>query len=112
MLLVAEREVPDAPPPQPSPTIQTATPTRETTRPLDHLQQEYVHRAAWKAGVLGALNFAVRVLSARLILLCSVLGSVFLAWLALSQPDLTRLAVLGVYTTTVLLPLTWLAGQK
>jgi hypothetical protein len=112
MLLVAEREVPDAPP-QPSPTIQTATTVpRETRPPLDHLQQEYVHRAAWKAGVLGALNFAVRVLSARLILLCSVLGSVFLAWLALSQPDLTRLAVLGVYTTTVLLPLTWLAGQK
>lgn len=63
----------------------------------------------WKAGVLGALNFAAQVLAARLIVLVAVLGAIALAWLCLPGLDLTRVGLLAVYCAGVLLPVVWLS---
>jgi hypothetical protein len=73
---------------------------------------EYVHRAAWKAGVLGALNVITAILAVRLILLVAVCGAVALSYLVLQQPGPYPLGVLGVYAGVVLVPLIWLAARR
>jgi hypothetical protein len=82
-----------------------------TTSP-PNLQAEYVHRAAWKAGVLGAINVAVAVLAARLVVLVAVIGGIALTWLALAIPDPMRLGALGIYCVAVVIPCIWLAGRR
>ena len=104
MVLVGERQVPDGP--------SAPSPTPTTTPPPSPAQvQEFIHRAAWKAGVLGAINVAVQVLAVRLILLLSVIGAIVLTVIALKQPDVFRLVAIGLYFGGVLLPITWLAGR-
>jgi hypothetical protein len=66
---------------------------------------------AWKQGVLGAINVATAILAVRLILLLAVAGAVFLALEALATAEPLRLAALGVYTLSVVLPLVWLAAR-
>lgn len=108
MQVVAEREVPDAPladtttPPTSSNYSQTTTSNSD----------ELISRAAWRAGVLGALTVASRILAARAILLFSVLGAIALACIALRDPNYIRLGVLALYTLTVTVPLVWLAGRS
>ena len=85
----------------------------ETARTISPaLQQEVIYRKAWKAGIIGGLNVAALVLSARLILLIAVLGAIVLAWMSLQIHDPVRLAALGLYSLTVVLPLVWLAGLR
>lgn len=86
-------------------------PTTATTATADAFRGELLSRAAWKQGVLGAVNVAAQVLAVRMILLLAVLGAVILSVLALRLPDLLRLAALGIYTVTVVLPLTWLSAR-
>jgi hypothetical protein len=74
--------------------------------------QEYIHRAAWKAAVLGTLNVLLLTISVRLTLLVSIGGAIYLSWLVLAQPDPYRLGALGVYSATVVLPLVWLAARR
>ena len=75
--------------------------------------REYVHRAAWKAGVLGAVNVLLLVLAVRLVLLVAVCGAAGLAYLVLiGAPDPYRLGVLAVYSGVVCLPLVWLAARR
>lgn len=62
--------------------------------------------------MIGALNVVVAILAVRVILLLAVLGAIFLAWLSLAAHDLVRVAVLALYTVTVLIPLVWLASQR
>ena len=81
------------------------------TTPPD-LQAEYIHRSAWKAGVMGALNVFTAILAVRLTLLVSVCGAISLAYLALQQPDPYRLGALGVYAVVVVVPLVWLAARR
>jgi hypothetical protein len=88
----------------------TPASTPRTTSP--NLQAEYVHRAAWKAGVLGAINVAVAVLAARLVVLVAVIGGIALTWLALAVPDPVRLGALGIYCVAVVIPCIWLAGRR
>jgi hypothetical protein len=76
------------------------------------IQTEYIHRANWKAGVLGALNVATAILAVRLILLSSVLGAIGLTYLVLREPDPYRLAALGVYAGVVVVPLIWLTARR
>jgi hypothetical protein len=73
---------------------------------------EFVHRAAWKAGVLGALNVLVLLTAVRLTLLVSVCGGIALAYLALLNPDPYRLGVLGIYAISVVVPLIVLASRR
>jgi hypothetical protein len=61
--------------------------------------------------VLGALQVAVRILSARAILLMAMLGAIGLAIMALTEGDYLRLAVLGTYLVGCLLPLVWLSSR-
>jgi hypothetical protein len=75
-------------------------------------QQEYIHRASWKAGMLGALNAATAILAARLILLVAVCGAIGLTYLVLREPDPYRLAALGVYAGVVVVPLIWLTARR
>jgi hypothetical protein len=75
-------------------------------------QQEYIHRAAWKAGVLGALNVATKILAVRLTLFAAVLGAIALAYLVLRDPTPYALGVLGVYAAVVVVPLIWLAAAR
>ena len=75
-------------------------------------QQEFVHRAAWKAGLLGALNAATAILAVRLILLVAVVGAIGLSYLVLREPDPYRLAALGVYAGVVVVPLIWLTARR
>src|SRR5215831_20634440 len=88
MLLVGERSVPDqppliSPPPPPQPTTTSQTPLSLDPR----IQQEIANRAAWRAGVLGALNLAARVLAVRCTLMLSVVGAALLTWLAVAEHD-------------------------
>lgn len=89
-----------------SPSLTTAQTT--TT----NLQTEIQHRAAWKAGLIGGLNVAALILSARFILMASVLGAIGLTWLAIAAENPMRLGAVALYTVTVVLPLVWLAGRR
>lgn len=89
----------------------TTTATRPKAPEPPPQFQEYVHRAAWKAGVMGAFNVLTKVLAVRLTLLLSVGGAFWLSWTALAQPDVLRLAVLGVYSVVVVVPLVVLAAR-
>ena len=53
-----------------------------------------MHRAAWKAGVMGALNLLAVVLAIRLVLLVAVVGALWLAKLALDVPQPVQQAAL------------------
>lgn len=70
-------------------------------------------RLVWKNAVLGSLNGLALVLAARLTVLIATGGAIFLAWLALGQPDSwNRIAVLSAYLVGCLCPLVWLASRK
>jgi hypothetical protein len=76
---------------------------------------EYQHRAAWKAGVMGALNLLAIVLAVRLVLLVAVVGALWLAKIALDVPQPVQqaaLIMLAVYCVTVVLPMVWLSSRK
>ena len=60
---------------------------------------------------MGALNVAVAILAVRLILLISIGGAITLAVMALGNAEPMRLAAVGIYTVTVVLPLVWLSGR-
>ena len=113
MQLVAERRVEETPtPPRPSTleqTIKTAMATSTPTNPP--LAPEIMHRAAWKAGVLGAVNVLVMLLAARLIVLVAIGGAIGLTWQALGNPDPNRLIALGIYGAAVVIPCVWLAAR-
>jgi len=104
MTLVAERQVPEAEPGPPTTPFSPSPTTR--SEPL-----ELLTRYAWRQGVFGALAFAIRVLSARAILLFAVIGAIALAYLALTEVDPLRLAVVGTYLAGVVGPLVWLASR-
>jgi hypothetical protein len=95
-------------------TNQTTPPSSPFTQPIQGgaggLQQEYIHRAAWKAGVLGAINALSIVLAVRLILLFAVCGAFALAYLGLSSP--AGMGILVVYTVAVVIPLVALAAFR
>ena len=89
----------------------TATTTAQTPPKPTPQQAEYIHRAAWKAGVLGSLNVLVAVIAIRFILLAAVAGAIVLTYITIEAPDPWRLAALGVYMALVVLPATWLASR-
>ncbi|HEY2530288.1 MAG TPA: hypothetical protein VGJ20_20520 [Xanthobacteraceae bacterium] len=89
-----------------------SNPATATTATPPSFPPDYLHRAAWKAGVLGALNVATVILAVRLTLLVSVGGAISLTWLALRDPDPYRLGALAVYAVLVVVPLVWLAGRR
>lgn len=107
MQVVAERVVADEPQ---APTT-TATTITSPTSPQQTTTNELIARAAWRQGVFGALAVAIRILSARAILLLAVIGAVVLTYIALSQGDVLRLAVVAVYLVGAVLPLVWLASR-
>jgi len=109
MLLVGERRVPDAALPQPPSLSSIEQTTRTTTfRPA----APDIERAAWKAGVMGALNLATQILAVRLTLLVAVAGGIALTWLAIGAAEpYPRLVALAIYGGTVVMPLVWLTGS-
>ena len=112
MQVVAEREVAD-PPELPAPTTTPQTTTSSISSPArTTTSDELIARQAWRAGVLGALTVAIRILAARSILLFAVLGAIGLAWLALSSSDYMRMGALALYTITVVVPLIWLSSKS
>lgn len=129
MTLVGERRLPDRPKISPSDsegmmTVESGgtTPNLTTSPPnflanqqppqATFINPEYVHRAAWRAGMMGALNLATAVLSVRLTLLVAVFGASAIAYLSLSDPTPYRLGSLAIYGTLVVLPLVWLASRR
>jgi hypothetical protein len=113
MQLVAEKELPD--PPTLSSLIATAAKTTETKPPVSRETGEYIHRSAWKAGVMGALNVVAVVLAVRLVLLVAVIGALYLAKIALDAPATVQtpaLIMLGTYCASVVIPLVWLSSRK
>ena len=88
----------------------SAAGTTPPNRPQPGPQQEYVHRAAWKAGVMGSLNVLFAVIAVRLILLVAVLGAIGLTYLAVQQPEPMRLGALAIYVAFVVVPASWLAS--
>lgn len=83
-----------------------------TTPQLSPQQQEYIHRTAWKAGVLGAINVLVLVVSARILVLVSVVGGIVLTASALADPDPWRLGALAIYAMAIVIPVVWLASRR
>lgn len=102
MQLVGEQRTAD-PPPSPSPTGRTT--------PTPSFSDEFQHRAAWKAGVMGALGVVTQVLALRLLVLVAIIGGVGLTWMALAQPDPFRLGALVIYGLLIVVPVIWLAGR-
>ena len=90
----------------------TATTTAPTPPKPTPQQAEYIHRAGWKAGVLGAINVLVAVVAVRFALLLSIVGAIVLTYITIQTPDPWRLASLGVYAVVVVLPMVWLASRK
>jgi hypothetical protein len=100
MVLVGERELSDLSTPN-----RTTTPTPSPTATAsDALAGEYIHRAAWKAGLIAAINVLALILAARAIVLIAVIGGIVLAYPALDHPDLFRVGILAVYCVGVILP--------
>ena len=73
MHLVGEKRLPDPPSPSLSQMISSGSTTTTATPP--NIPAEYMHRAAWKAGVMGSLNVLAIVLGVRLTLLVAVGGA-------------------------------------
>jgi hypothetical protein len=73
-----------------------------------------MHRSAWKAGVMGALNAIAVILAIRVILLVSVIGALILAFTVLKAPDPVAwpsLVMLVVYCLFVVCPVVWLSSR-
>lgn len=95
--------------------IAAATTAATPPKPVPRETAEFVHRAAWKAGVLGSLNVLFAVVAVRFVLLIAVVGAFVLAKLALDVPEPVKtpaLIMLGVYCATVVLPMVWLASRR
>jgi hypothetical protein len=71
-----------------------------------------VHRAAWKAGVLGSINVLAVVLAVRLGLLIAIVGAIVLTYITIQAPDPFKLGALAIYAAFVILPTTWLASNR
>jgi hypothetical protein len=112
MQLVAEKVSPDTL----SGLVAATTAAQTTSTPkaptVSRETGEYVHRAAWKAGVLGAVNVLLIVLAVRLTLLVAVAGAIYLTIVAANAPDPYRLGAVGIYTLLVVGPMVWLASRK
>ena len=81
-----------------------------TMRTPTQLDPEYLHRAAWKAAMLGSLNVLVAVLAVRFIVLVAVAGGIALTWVGLAQPDTYKLGLLAIYASGVVIPVVWLSA--
>lgn len=88
----------------------TPNPAIPTTPPKP--SPEYIHRAAWKASVMGALNVLMVVIAVRLILLVAVVGAIYLTIIVVAAPDPWRLGALAVYAIAVVLPTVWLTARQ
>jgi hypothetical protein len=69
-----------------------------------------VHRATWRAGMLGAVNVLTALLAARLLVLVSIVGAIGLTWLVMQNPDPYRLIALGGYCLLTVVPCVVLAS--
>jgi len=78
---------------------------------VDAIRQEQIKQAAWRAGFVGAINAIAVVLTARLIVLCSVFGAVWLTYLALQNANYFTIAALLVYCGGVVGSTVYLAGR-
>jgi hypothetical protein len=92
--------------------IATATTTTATKPPISRESGEYLHRSAWKAGVLGSINVLAIVLAVRLGLLVAIVGAIVLTYITIQAPDPFRLGALAIYAAFVILPTTWLASRR
>jgi hypothetical protein len=111
MQLVGERQTPDAPSSTPRSETLQETIQRATTPTPTNVQAEFVHRRAWKAGVLASINVLVMVLAARMLVLVAIGGAIALTWYALESPDPYRLIALGIYSLLVVVPSVILAAM-
>lgn len=84
----------------------------ETATTPQRPSPEYIHRAAWKAGVLGAINVLVLVTAIRMIVLVALIGDIVLTAMALNAPDPWRLGALAIYSLAVVVPVVWLASRR
>lgn len=109
MLLVAEKGAPD-----PAAAFEQLNQNQRTTTSATttSAQGEYVHRAAWKAGLIGALNALALVLAIRFTLLVAIVGAIVLAVIAIEAPDPYRLGALAIYAIVVVGPTIWLASRR
>ena len=112
MQLVAEKVSPDTL----SGLVAATTAAQTTSTPkaptVSRETGEYIHRGAWKAGVLGSINVLAIVLAVRLGLLVAIVGAICLTYIAIQAPDPLRLGALAIYCAFVLLPTTWLASRR
>jgi hypothetical protein len=90
----------------------TAATTPPKPPPVSRETAENLTRAAFRAGVIGALNVLILVVAVRIILLGAVVGAIWLASIAIQAPDPLKLAVVGIYCLALVLPMVWLASRK
>lgn len=70
---------------------------------------EALERAAWRAGIIGSLQGAIAVASARILLLFVCIGAFVLAWRALATGNPMALIAAACYDVGVVLPAVWVA---
>ena len=88
------------------------TGTSSTASSTTDFRSEYVARAAWKQGVLGALNVLIAVVAVRFIVLIAIGGGIALSVMALQNADPWRLGALAIYAVAIVLPTVWMASRR
>lgn len=109
MQLVGENQTPDSLPHLMSQMTGSKTPTPSPSPPVP---PEFIHRAAWKAGVLGALNVLSALLAVRLTLLLACAGAFVLCFLTIQTANLAQAMIVLIYTVVVVVPLIALAAYR
>lgn len=109
-ILAQTSQLPQQPPPKTTSTS-ASSPVSATIQKDLAFHKEVIHREAWKAGVMGAINVVTALLAVRLILLVSVCGAIGLAYLALAHSDPYQLGALAIYSAAVVVPLIWLSSR-
>lgn len=116
--LMHEEHIPDLPTNAEAPTPPRHHPLRPSENhfhgklQIRAMDEEVEHRAAWKAGMLGAINVLAAVLAARWTAMMAVAGSILLSLEVMPQPDPYKLGLLGIYCLLVVGPCIWMASRR
>ena len=89
--------------------VPVETPSAEIAAAQRRMAAEF---AAWKQGVIGAVQGALLVASSRILLLLSGAGAFYLSLQAVAQPEPLRIVAALTFDVGVFLPCAWIAIRQ